>query len=94
MRVTPKKHTGHISCATTLAMLQIQPDKIDIHMGWRSDAMQKYYIKDFILTDPSGPAARLAQIVKSGNLGIIQQHMIDPTEREKPVCFNLFAEKR
>ena len=91
--ILPMKHSGRISCATTLAMVQIPPDRIDLHMGWRSQTMQKYYIRDFILTEPQGPAAKLAQFIRQHQLNSCQTHMCN--NLGQPLTYvKGFAEKR
>ena len=86
-KIFPQKHTGRIGCSTTLARLRLDPRDIDIHLARKSDFMQKYYIKDFLLTDLESPAAKLAWACKSGNLNNFQTHMRDPREKTEHSVF-------
>ena len=70
-------------------MMHLAPDKIDLHMGWRSESLQKYYIRDYILTDPNGPAVQLAGVAREGLLNDFQLDMFNPVnEKLHSVKFN------
>ena len=82
-KIYPKKHTNRIACATTLFKLGLDETSIDLHMGWLSDFMQKYYIMDFVNTKKNGPAHLLKKAVESGKLFRIQDHMLTPAISNK-----------
>ena len=89
-KTLPLKHTGRISCITTLTDLGVNEEKIDIHLNWKSNYMRKYYTKDFIHTNENGPAATLARAIKNNLLEKHQQHAINPYE-QRPEKYMMFG---
>ena len=82
-KILPLKHSNRIACATTLFKLGLEENSIDLHMGWLSDFMQKYYVMDFVNTRKFGPAHSLKLAIESGALFEIQNHMYNPAVTNK-----------